>query len=62
MMVKGAPRTTAVQEAWRSTSPDGTRGDPAPREYLQDKMKLMATWGVCTERRFTPQVQCLGMN
>lgn len=35
MMVKEDPRTTAVQEAQRSTSPDGTRGGPAPGELLQ---------------------------
>lgn len=37
MMVKGDPRTTAVQEARRSTSPDGTRGENAPGEHLQGR-------------------------
>lgn len=43
MMVKGDPRTTAVQEARRSTSPDGTRGGTASGKQDKDKMKLMAT-------------------
>ena len=37
MMVKGDPRTTAVPEARRSTSPDGTRGENAPGEHLQGR-------------------------
>lgn len=50
-MVKGDPRTTAVQEARRSTSPDGNRGGMASGEQDKDKMKLMTTWGVCIERK-----------
>lgn len=64
MMVKGDPRTTAAQEAWRSTSPDGIRGGMASGKQDKDNMKLMATWGVWIERerRFTPLVQSLGTN
>lgn len=54
MMVKEDPRTTAVQEARRSTSPDGTREGMASGEQDKDKMKLMTTWGVCRERGDLP--------
>lgn len=50
MMVKGDPRTTAVQEAQRSTSPDGTRGGPAPGEHLQGREE---TDGCLHRERFT---------
>lgn len=35
MMVKGDPSTTAVQEARRSASPDGTSRENGPGDHLQ---------------------------
>lgn len=61
MMVKGDPRTTAVQETRRSTSPDGTRGQTAPGEHLQGQDETDGYLGCLHRERFTPLVQSLGM-
>lgn len=54
MMVKGDPKTTAVQETQRSTSPDGTRGGTAPREYLRGQDETDGYLGYLHREKYLP--------
>lgn len=53
MLVKGDPRTTAVQEAQKSAGPDGNRRRMAPEGDLQGDKTDGYTRCLNLERTFT---------